>query len=82
MESQHRAFYWITSQLDQGKQVQAAIIGPAGTGKSFIAGIDKEIEVTVPYSLQVSSKRCSCTSYWWNDHSQFLLSSSGLQQFP
>ena len=36
MESQHRAFYWITSQLDQGKQVQAAIIGPAGTGKSYL----------------------------------------------
>ena len=33
-ESQHRAFTWITSQLDQGKQVQAAIIGPAGMGKS------------------------------------------------
>ena len=36
MESQHRAFNWITSQLDQGKQVQAAIIGPAGMGKSYL----------------------------------------------
>ena len=35
-ESQHRAFNWISSQLDQDKQVQAAIIGPAGTGKSYL----------------------------------------------
>ena len=35
-ESQYRAFNWIASQLDQGKQVQAAIIGPAGTGKSYL----------------------------------------------
>ena len=34
-ESQHREFNWIMSQLDQGKQVQVAIIGPAGTGKSY-----------------------------------------------
>lgn len=34
-ESQHRAFNWIIFQLDQGKQVQVAIIGPAGTGKSY-----------------------------------------------
>ena len=36
MECQHRAFNWISSQLDRGKQVQAAIIGPAGTGKSYL----------------------------------------------
>ena len=34
-ESQYRAFNWITSTFDEGRQVQAAIIGPAGTGKSY-----------------------------------------------
>ena len=35
-DSKHRAFDWITSQIDEGKQVQAATIGPAGTGKSYL----------------------------------------------
>ena len=34
--SQYRAFNWITSKIDEGRQVQAAIIGPAGTGKSYL----------------------------------------------
>lgn len=34
--SQQRAFDWVTSQLDQSRQIQAAIVGPAGTGKSYL----------------------------------------------
>ncbi len=35
-ESQSRAFHWVESQLEGGKQVCAAIVGPAGTGKSYL----------------------------------------------
>ena len=36
-ESQYRAYNWIRSKITgDGKQVQAAIIGPAGTGKSYL----------------------------------------------
>ena len=35
-ESQSRAFNWISSRIGERKQVQAAIIGPAGTGKSYL----------------------------------------------
>ena len=35
-DSQCRAFKWINSQIDEHRQVQAAIIGPAGTGKSYL----------------------------------------------
>ena len=35
-ESQPRAFWWISKELDEGRQIQSAIIGPAGTGKSFL----------------------------------------------
>ena len=35
-ESQYKAFTWISSRIDEGKQLQVAIIGPAGTGKSYI----------------------------------------------
>ena len=34
--SQRRAFDWVTSQLDQSRQIQAAIVGPAGTGTSYL----------------------------------------------
>ena len=34
-ESQFRAFNWITSTIDEGRQMLAAIIGPAGTDKSY-----------------------------------------------
>ena len=34
--SQLRAFLWVQSQLDQNKPVQATIVGPAGTGKSYL----------------------------------------------
>ena len=34
--SQQRVFAWISSKIDEGVQVQAAIIGPAGTGKSYL----------------------------------------------
>ena len=36
-ESQLRAFRWVESKLDAGQQVNAAIVGPAGTGKSLFA---------------------------------------------
>ena len=35
-ESQLRAFQWVKDKLDSNEQVQAAIIGPAGTGKSYL----------------------------------------------
>ena len=35
-ESQLRAYRWIESQLNGGKQVNAAVVGPAGTGKSYL----------------------------------------------
>ena len=35
-ESQSRAFRWVESQLADGKQIRAAIVGPAGTGKSYL----------------------------------------------
>ena len=34
--SQHRAFDWLSTAVDAAKQIQAAIIGPAGTGKSYL----------------------------------------------
>ena len=34
--SQQQAFTWISSKIDEGVQVQVAIIGPAGTGKSYL----------------------------------------------
>ena len=35
-ESQLRAYQWVVSTLDKGKQIQAAVVGPAGTGKSYL----------------------------------------------
>ena len=35
-ESQLRTFRWIESNLDLGNHIRAAIIGPAGTGKSYL----------------------------------------------
>ena len=35
-ESQLRAYRWIESQFNNNKQVRAAIVGPAGTGKSYL----------------------------------------------
>ena len=35
-DSQARAYKWIENQLAAGKQVRAAIVGPAGTGKSYL----------------------------------------------
>ena len=61
MESHHRAFNWITYQLDQGKLVQAAIIGPAGTGKSYLL---QALIKKLRSQCLVVSKWCSCTSYW------------------
>ena len=47
-DSQHRAFNWIRAQLDQGKQVQAAI---TGTGKSYLLqALIKQMR-TVPSSV-------------------------------
>ena len=34
--SQKRAFEWVQCQLDLGKPLQVAIVGPAGTGKSYL----------------------------------------------
>ena len=34
--SQEAAFQWLTSKLDSGDTLSAAIIGPAGTGKSYV----------------------------------------------
>ena len=34
--SQKRAFEWVQGQLELGKQLQVAIVGPAGTGKSYL----------------------------------------------
>jgi ABC-type transport system involved in cytochrome bd biosynthesis fused ATPase/permease subunit len=34
--SQQRAFDWVQCQLDLGKPAQAAIVEPAGTGKSYL----------------------------------------------
>ncbi len=34
--SQRRAYDWLSDALDGSQQVQAAIIGPAGTGKSYL----------------------------------------------
>jgi len=34
--SQHRAFDWTTAALDSQSQIQVAIVGPAGTGKSYL----------------------------------------------
>ena len=35
-ESQLRAYRWIEDQFNNNKQVRAAIVGPAGTGKSYL----------------------------------------------
>ena len=35
-ESQTKAYGWIESQLTAGKQIRVAIVGPAGTGKSYL----------------------------------------------
>ena len=35
-ESQVRAFRWVESELDHSRQVRAAVVGPAGTGKSYL----------------------------------------------
>lgn len=35
-KSQLRAFHWVDAQLESFKQVCAAIVGPAGTGKSYL----------------------------------------------
>ena len=35
-ESQSRAFKWVENQLAASKQITAAIVGPAGTGKSYL----------------------------------------------
>ena len=34
--SQKRAFEWVTEKIERGKKISAAIVGPAGTGKSFV----------------------------------------------
>ena len=34
--SQKRAFEWVQGQLELGKPLQVAIVGPAGTGKSYL----------------------------------------------
>ena len=35
-ESQLRAFRWVETELDHSRQVRAAVVGPAGTGKSYL----------------------------------------------
>ena len=35
-KSQLRAFHWVEGQLESGQQMFAAVIGPAGTGKSHL----------------------------------------------
>ena len=35
-DSQKQAFDWVSLALEGGNQIQAAIIGPAGTGKSYL----------------------------------------------
>ena len=35
-ESQLRTFRWIESNFDLGNHIRAAIIGPAGTGRSYL----------------------------------------------
>ena len=35
-ESQLRAYRWVEGHFDQGRQVCATIVGPAGTGKSYL----------------------------------------------
>ena len=35
-DSQRRTYRWIESQLTAGKQITVAIVGPAGTGKSYL----------------------------------------------
>ena len=35
-ESQSRAFHWVEDKFESGEQVLAAIVGPAGTGKSYL----------------------------------------------
>ena len=34
--SQKRAFEWVQCQLDLNKSLQVAVVGPAGTGKSYL----------------------------------------------
>jgi ABC-type transport system involved in cytochrome bd biosynthesis fused ATPase/permease subunit len=42
--SQQSLHNWVQYQLDLGKPVQAAIVGPAGTGKSSIEGVDSTVQ--------------------------------------
>ena len=35
-KSQLRAYRWVDDQFNSNKQVRAAIVGPAGTGKSYL----------------------------------------------
>ncbi len=35
-ESQRRAYDWLSKALDNAKHIQAAIVGPAGTCKSYL----------------------------------------------
>ena len=35
-DSQHRAFEWVSTAIQNEKQIFAAIVGPTGTGKSYL----------------------------------------------
>ena len=50
--SQLRAYTWVFTQLDHGKQMKTAVIGPAGTGKSYL--LNGMIEMFTSHSLVTS----------------------------
>ena len=51
-ESELRAYKWIENEFNENRQVFAAIVGPAGTGKSYL--LTGLIELTKSKGLVVS----------------------------
>ena len=48
-DSQQRAFEWISVSLTNHKQTNAAIVGPAGTRKSYLLNVLIELMLTCTY---------------------------------
>ena len=73
-ESQLRVYRWVEGQFDQSRQIRAAIVGPAGTGKSYLLKgllielakckgliVSKQVELQ-PTSLE--ALQCTTSLYW------------------